>query len=173
MLILLNVSIEPSNVILADYLLVSMVSQKKCTIEVPFKFPFIRVSILVLLNSYIAIFSTTKYQNVPYNGGVKTIFFGFTVTMHSLCTVAKILRKKKKKFIYAFTLLLIILLIFILSSILIFLLLRSNCYCCAYTLLLLLYIYIYIYIYLFIQHSHCYILFVCSHCYCSRYIILL
>ena len=59
----------------SDYLLVSMVSQKKCTIHLPFKFSFIRASTLVVLNSYIAIFSTTKYQNVPYNGGAKTIFF--------------------------------------------------------------------------------------------------
>ena len=55
-LALLNVSIEPSNVMLADYLLVSMVSQKKCTIELLFVFSFIRASTLVVLNSYIAIF---------------------------------------------------------------------------------------------------------------------
>ena len=82
-LVLLNVSIELSNVMLADYLLVSMVSQKKCTIELPFKFSFIRASTLVVLNSYIAIFSTIKYQNVPYNGGAKTIFFGSSVTVHN------------------------------------------------------------------------------------------
>ena len=39
-----------------------------------------RASTLVVLNSYIAIFSTTKYQNVPYNGGAKSIFFGSTAT---------------------------------------------------------------------------------------------
>ena len=92
MLVLLNVSIQQSNVMLVDYILVSMVSQKKRTIELPFKFSFIRTSTLVMLNSYIAIFSTTKYQNVPYNGRVKAIFFGFTATVHSyfwLCTVAK------------------------------------------------------------------------------------
>ena len=46
----------------------------------------------VVLSSYIAIFSTTKYQNVPCNSGVKSIFFGSVATMHSyfwLCIVAK------------------------------------------------------------------------------------
>ena len=43
----------------------------------------IRASTLVVLNSYIAIFSTTKNQNVPCNGGAKAIFFGFTTTVHS------------------------------------------------------------------------------------------
>ena len=80
MLVLLNVSIESSNVMLANYLLVSMVSQKKCTIELPFKFSFIRASTLVVPNSYIAISNTTKYQNVPCNGGTKAIFFGSIAT---------------------------------------------------------------------------------------------
>ena len=35
----------------------------------------LRESILVVLNSYITIFSIIKYQNVTYNGRVKTIFF--------------------------------------------------------------------------------------------------
>ena len=35
----------------------------------------IRASTLAVLNSYITIFSTIKYQNVPYNGGAKAIFF--------------------------------------------------------------------------------------------------
>ena len=53
---------------------------------------------MVVLNSYIAIFSTTKYQNMPYNGGAKTIFFGSIAiaTMHSyfwLCTVAEKYKK--------------------------------------------------------------------------------
>ena len=134
-LVLLNVSIELSNVMLADYLLVSMVSQKKCTIELPFRFSFIRASTLVVLNRYIVNFSTTKYQNVSYNGGAKVILFSFTVTVHNyfwLCTIAK--KKKEKLFYCAFTLLLIILLIFILSSILISLLLHSHCYClCVHT----------------------------------------
>ena len=166
-----------------------MVPQKKCTIELPFKFSFIRASTLVVLNSYIAIFSTTKYQNVPYNGGAKAIFFGSIATVHIyfwLCTIAK----KKKKIICAFTLLLIILLIFILSSILISLLLRSYCYClCGHTS--------FTSSFFIIQHSHCYIyclcvhtsivllflyfffsyilffLFLRLHCYGSRYIILL
>ena len=43
----------------------------------------IRASTLVVLNSYIAIFSTTKYQNVPCNGGAKAIFFGSTTTVNS------------------------------------------------------------------------------------------
>ena len=97
-LILLNVSKELSNVMLANYLLVSMVSQKKCTIELPFRFSFIRASTLVVLNRYIVNFSTTKYQNVSYNGGAKVILFSFTVTVHNyfwLCTIAK---KKKKNF---------------------------------------------------------------------------
>ena len=45
-----------------------------------------------MLNSYIAIFCTTKNQNVPYNGGAKAIFFGSTATVHSyfwLCMVKK------------------------------------------------------------------------------------
>ena len=58
----------------------------------------VRTSTVVVLNSYIAIFSTTKYQNVSYNGGAKTIFFGSTATGHSyfwLCIVAEKLKKKK------------------------------------------------------------------------------
>ena len=40
----------------------------------------LRESILVVLNSYITIFSIIKYQNVTYNGRAKTIFFGSTAT---------------------------------------------------------------------------------------------
>ena len=36
----------------------------------------LRASTLVVLNRNIAIFITTKYQNVPYNGRAKVIFFG-------------------------------------------------------------------------------------------------
>ena len=43
----------------------------------------LRAFTLVVLNSYIVIFSCTKYQNVPYNGGAQTIFFGSTITLHS------------------------------------------------------------------------------------------
>ena len=52
----------------------------------------VRASTLMVLNNYIAIISTTKYQNVPYNGGAKAIFFGSIATVHSyfwLYTVAK------------------------------------------------------------------------------------
>ena len=52
---------------------------------------------IVVLNSYIAIFSTTKTQDVPCNSGAKVIFFCSTATVHSyfwLCTVAERLKKK-------------------------------------------------------------------------------
>ena len=53
----------------------------------------IRALAIVVLNSYIAIFNTTKYQNLPCNSGAKAIFFGSTATVHNyffwLCTVAK------------------------------------------------------------------------------------
>ena len=47
----------------------------------------LRESILVVLNSYITIFSIIKYQNVTYNSRVKTIFFSLhsyraTLAMH-------------------------------------------------------------------------------------------
>ena len=49
------------------------------------------------LNSYITIFSTAKYQNVPCNNGAKTIFFGSTATHNyfSLSTVTERYQKKK------------------------------------------------------------------------------
>ena len=53
----------------------------------------IRASILVVLNNYIAIFSTTKYENVPYNDGAKVIFFGSKLLLAVHCNW----KVKKKK----------------------------------------------------------------------------
>ena len=39
----------------------------------------IKALTIVELNSYIAIFSTTKTQNVPCNSGAKAIFFWFHI----------------------------------------------------------------------------------------------
>ena len=53
----------------------------------------------VVLNCYIAIFSTTKYQNVPCNSEAKAIFFGSRAIVHNyfwLCIVVERLKKKKK-----------------------------------------------------------------------------
>ena len=53
---------------------------------------FLRALAIVVLNSYIAIFSTTKTQKVPSHSGAKAMFFGSTAIMHSyfwLCTVAE------------------------------------------------------------------------------------
>ena len=41
----------------------------------------LRASTLMVLNRNIAIFITTKYQNVPYNGRAKAIFFGSAATV--------------------------------------------------------------------------------------------
>ena len=152
---------------LANYLLVSMVSQKKCTIELPFRFSFIRASTLVVLNRYIVNFSTTKYQNVSYNGGAKVILFSFTATVHNyfwLCTIAK---KKRKTFLlcihiafdyfthfYSF-----FYSYFSSSTFTLLLFVRSH------------FIYSLFFFFFFILHSHCYILFVHSHCYCSLILI--
>ena len=85
----------------------------------------LRASTLVVLNSYIAIFSTTKYQNVPYNGGAKAIFFGSTTTMHSYC----ILCVRSHCYYY-------FILIFYLFLYIVFLFVRSQCYCSKYIILL-------------------------------------
>ena len=56
---------------------------------------FLRLEHSQALNNYIAIFSITKTQNVPYNSGAKTIFFDSTATVHNyfwLCTVAERLK---------------------------------------------------------------------------------
>ena len=102
-----------------------------------------RASTLVVLNSYIAIFSTTKYQNVPYNGGAKSIFSGSTATwLH--CSWL----------FYSF------LFLFFLYSI------HTAIYClCIHTAIVILFLYFFFSYILFF-------LFVCSYCYCSRYIIL-
>ena len=192
-LILLNVSKKLSNVMLANYLLVSMVSQKKCTIELPFRFSFIRASTLVVLNRYIVNFSTTKYQNVSYNGGAKVILFSFTATVHNyfwLCTIAK--KKKKNFFIvhshcfwlfYSFLFFLLFLFLFFFVHIAIvcaftllllflfffyFLYCIHTAICClwVHTAIVLLFLYFFLFLYIVF-------LFVRSYCYCSRYIILL
>ena len=98
-------------------------------------FILIWASTLAVLNSYITIFSTVKYQNVPYNGGAKAIFFCSIVTVPATFDCALQPKGIKKKFIICtFTLFLIISLIFILSFIFISLLQRSHCYClCIHT----------------------------------------
>ena len=85
----------------------------------------VRASTLMVLNNYIAIISTTKYQNVPYNGGAKAIFFGSIATVHSYFWLYTVAKRLYIYIICTFILLLIILLICILSFILIFLLPHS------------------------------------------------
>ena len=65
--------------------------QKMTAIEAKSSHTCLRALAIVVLNSYIVIFSTTKTQNVFYNSEAKTIFFGSTATMRRyfwLCTVA-------------------------------------------------------------------------------------
>ena len=57
-----------------------------------------------MLNSYITIFSTTKYQNMPYNGRAKTIYFlalQLLLTVHCSWKVKK--KKMKKNYLYVHT----------------------------------------------------------------------
>ena len=66
----------------------SLVSLQRTTIF----YSYVRTVAIMVLNSYIVIFSTTKTQNVPRNSEAKVIFFGSTATVHSyfwLCTVTE------------------------------------------------------------------------------------
>ena len=124
-------------------------------------FILIWASTLTVLNSYITIFSTIKYQNVPYNGGAKVIFFSLMPSYFWLCTTAE-RYKKKLLFVHShcfwlfYSFLFFLLFLFLFFSV-------NNAIVCAFKLLLLSF-----FLFLYSVHtSHCYILFVRSYCYCS------
>ena len=110
----------------------------------------LRAFTLVVLNSYIVIFSCTKYQNVPYNGGAQTIFFVSIITLLSSWKVKKFYLCVHTTFDYFTN--------FYSFSILISLLLRSLCYCLWFTLLLL---FIFYFLFLYSVHSAIY-------CFCAH-----
>ena len=136
----------------------------------------LRASTLVVLNRNIAIFITTKYQNVPYNGRAKAIFFGsaatvfFYLCIHTAFNYFSFLFFLLFLFLFfcvhidivcAFTLLLLIffLFLFLYSSV-------NAIYClCVHTAIVLLFLYFFLFLYI--------VFFFCSHYYCSKYIILL
>ena len=133
----------------------------------------LRASTLVVLNSNIAIFITTKYQNVPYNGGAKAIFFGsvfFYLCIHTAFDyfthfyfysfVFTLILFVRSHFFYSFFSFIFIFFFFYIAVWTLYIV-------CALTLLLFFYSYIFFFSYILF-----FFLF-CSHCYCSRYIILL
>ena len=112
----------------------------------------LRASTLVVLNKNIAIFIITKYQNVPYNGRAKAIFFGSTATMFFyLCihTAFNYFSHFYSFFYFYFYSFVFTLILFV----------RSHFF---YS-----YFFFFFYFSFFIQQCEHYILFVCSHCYCS------
>ena len=48
----------------------------------PYTTTYLRVLAIVVLNSYITIFSTTKYQNIPCNSGAKLYFLAPYLPVH-------------------------------------------------------------------------------------------
>ena len=180
---------------LVDYLLVSMVSQKKCTIELPFKFSFIKSIHIGSAKQLYCYFQhhqkpkcALQWQSQSYNFWLHSYSTQLFLVVHG-----KKKNKKKKKLFYlcvhtafdyfthfysffysyfsssTFTLLLFVRSHFIYSLFFFFFfILNSHCY-----ILFVRSHYYCSFILIFFLFLYIVFLFVRSHCYCSRYIILL